>query len=398
MRGGQPIKVLHVVPTYLPATRYGGPIHSVHGLCKALVQRGHEVEVFTTGIDGKGDSPVTYFKPVDVDGVRVTYHPGCWPRRLFAARGLAKSLSTRITDFGLVHVHSMFLLPTLLACSAALRSSVPYVLSPRGMLDPDLIESRSRLLKRAWIALFDRRNVEAAAAIHVTSEVEKAALLALGLSLPRLELIPNGIDLAELDESVRCERSMGKSPYALYLGRLSWKKGLERLISSWVDVPDLNLVVAGNDDEGMLPALRRQVSSLGLDSRVEFRGYVQGGEKWQLLRGAALFVLPSVSENFGIAGLEAMAAGVPVVVSPGVGLAETIVREDCGLVTDTAPEIMGPAIAALVRNAPERERMGQTAAHIARTQFDWSRIAARMEDAYAEITRKHAHRCALGQA
>ena len=175
------MRILHVVPSYIPAWRYGGPIHSVHGLCKALAARGHEVDVATTNVDGDGDSDVPLERPVALDGVRVHYFPSRRLRRLYYSPRMRAFLQREVPRYDLVHTHSVFLWPTSAAASVARAASKPYVLSPRGMLVRDLIERRSGWLKRAWISAFERRNVKEAAAIHVTSASEGADLLALGL-------------------------------------------------------------------------------------------------------------------------------------------------------------------------------------------------------------------------
>src|SRR5512137_1024098 len=128
------MRLLHVVPTYLPAVRYGGPIHSVHGLCAALAARGHDVQVFTTNVDGPGNSAVPLGRPVDVDGVKVWYFPSRRLRRLYWSPAMGRMLKQEVGSFDLVHLHSVFLWPTWAAARAARGSSVPYVLSPRGML------------------------------------------------------------------------------------------------------------------------------------------------------------------------------------------------------------------------------------------------------------------------
>ena len=99
------MKVLHVVPTYLPALRYGGPIHSVHGLCKALAARGHEVEVFTTNVDGPVDTDVPLGVPVDLDGVKVWYFPVPALRRLYWSPAMGEALQRRVKEFDVVHTH-----------------------------------------------------------------------------------------------------------------------------------------------------------------------------------------------------------------------------------------------------------------------------------------------------
>src|SRR5690242_8046228 len=90
------MRLLHVVPTYLPATRYGGPIYSVHGLCRALARRGHEVHVLTTNVDGDGDSAVPLDREVGLDGVRVRYYPSRVLRRLYYAPELRERLASEV--------------------------------------------------------------------------------------------------------------------------------------------------------------------------------------------------------------------------------------------------------------------------------------------------------------
>ena len=128
------MRILHVVPTYLPATRYGGPIHSVHGLCAALAADGHDVHVFTTSVDGPGDSPVPLGQPVALDHVNVWYFPSRRLRRLYWSPPMARALRRDAASFDLLHLHSVFLWPTWAAARAAAAARVPYVISPRGML------------------------------------------------------------------------------------------------------------------------------------------------------------------------------------------------------------------------------------------------------------------------
>ena len=188
------MRLLHVVPTYFPAVRYGGPIYSVHGLCAALAARGHDVHVFTTNVDGPGDSVVPLGQPVDMDGVKVWYFPSRWLRRLYWSPPMARMLKLEVGGFDLVHLHSVFLWPTWAAARAA-RRRVPYVLSPRGMLVKDLVRARSRVRsRRAWIALIERANLARAAGIHVTSAVEEAELEEFGFTLSgRIFDVPNGV-------------------------------------------------------------------------------------------------------------------------------------------------------------------------------------------------------------
>src|ERR1700722_2540477 len=124
------LRILHVVPTYYPAVRYGGTIRSVHGLASALARRGHEVHVYTTSVDGANDLDVPLGRPVDLDGVAVHYFRVPALRRLFWAPALQHRVRERVAEFDVVHLHSVFLCPTWAGARAAARVGVPYVMSP----------------------------------------------------------------------------------------------------------------------------------------------------------------------------------------------------------------------------------------------------------------------------
>ena len=269
------MRILHVVPSFLPAVRYGGTITSVHGLCRGLAGLGHDVHVFTTNVDGPADSPVPTDTPVALDGVTVRYFPSPRLRRLFWSPRLGLALRDAVTSFDVVHTHSIFLWPTWAASRAARRCRVPCVVSPRGMLEKELVRRRSRWVKTAWLALIERRNLEGAAAIHFTSERERREARRFGYRLRGEAVIPNGADLPQPHEGARGEISPAISraladprPYYLFLGRISWKKGLDRLLRALALVPDARLVVAGNDDEGYWPQMERMIGELGIADRV----------------------------------------------------------------------------------------------------------------------------------
>jgi glycosyltransferase involved in cell wall biosynthesis len=379
------VKILHVVPTYLPAWRHGGPILAVHGLCKALAARGHEVTVLTTDVHGEGRLDVPLARPVGIDGVEVRYFPVRSLRRLYWAPGLAGAAREEIARFDAVHLHSVFLWPTSAVARAAERADVPYILSPRGMLVPELIRERGRWRKLAWMALAERRTIERAAALHATSALEAEEAALLGFPLPPVAVVPNGIDpepwdgdLAALSPPVRAV--VEGPPFLLFLGRLSWKKGLDRLIPALAEVPGALLAVAGNDEEGLSPKLERLA---GGSSRVRFLGAVHGADKAALLHRAAALVLPSRSENFGNVVLEAWAAGRPVAVTPEVGLAGTVRETGAGIVMDGD---LGQDLANLLSAPTRLDEMGRRGAEAARERFGWPAVAREMEEVYARIS------------
>jgi glycosyltransferase involved in cell wall biosynthesis len=360
------MKILHITPTYLPSRRYGGPIESVHGLCKGLVGHGHRVHVFTTDVDGDGYSDVPLDKEVDLDGVKVRYFHSDFLRRLYYSKTMAAALSQQIAQSDVSHHHSIFLWPTWMAARCAAQQKVPYLISPRGMLDPVLLKMKSVFAKRLWIEFCERTNFEKASSIHATSHFEYEQIQRFGIEEERICLVPNGIEadfFAKTDE-IKAQRV----PWGvLFLGRLSWKKGLDRLISAVALLPSAHLTVAGNDDENYLPFLKNVARDKGLGDRVNFVGPVYGANKANLLKTASVFVLPSYSENFGVAVLEAMAVGCPVVVTPEVGLADVVEGAGAGIVVEGVPE------------------KGQNGRRIALERFIWEKVARQMETVYQSI-------------
>lgn len=378
------MRILHVIPTYVPAWRYGGPIHSVHGLCKALASRGHEVDVATTNVDGDGESDVPIGTPVHMDGIRVHYFRSRVLRRIYFSPQMRRFLAKAIAGVDIVHTHSVFLWPTTAAASLARANGKPYVLSPRGMLVSDLIARRSPLLKRTWIRLFERRNVAEASAVHVTSDIERKELLELGLTPRRIFEIPNGLDISAPSGEPTAERSAENPEYILFLGRISWKKGLDRLIQAMARSPGIRLIVAGNDDEGYWQKMMTLADQLGVSGRIFYQGYVEGAAKDVLISQAMALVLPSYSENFGNVVLEAMARAIPVIVTPEVGLAATVESTRSGIVVRGEPDLLAAAITSLAGDARLRADLGRNG-HIAAQSLSWSRIAERMEMQYANL-------------
>jgi glycosyltransferase involved in cell wall biosynthesis len=382
------MRILHVVPSYLPAVRYGGPIFAVHGLCRALAARGHEVQVFTTNIDGSGISSTPIGTPVDLDGIQIRYFSCPLVRRLYWAPALGRALHHSIGELDVVHLHSVFLWPTWAAARTARNAGVPYVLSPRGMLVKDLIARRSQLAKSAWIHLIERSNVEKAAALHLTSQLEGSEVERFGWRLPRLAVIPNAIDEPFFQNgkiASDVEAITSQQPLVLFLGRLSWKKGLDRLLRAFARTPGM-LAIVGTDDENFAPQLVKLAADLQIADRVRILPRtVIGFEKERLFAAARLFVLPSYSENFGNTVLEAMRRGVPVVVTPEVGAAEIVQTSGAGLVVAGDLEPLSSAIRLLTSNPVLARSMGEAGRRHATAHFTWGHVAAQMEDLYNSI-------------
>ena len=380
------MKLVHVVPTYYPAVRYGGPIWSVHALCKALVQRGHDVQVLTTNVDGPDVLDVPTGVPVDLDGVDVRYFPSRFARRLYWSPAMNLQLPGLLLEADFVHLHSIFLAPTSSAARVAESLGKPWCVSPRGALVPELISRRSTLAKRIWMLINERRTLERASFIHATSTLEAQDAERIGYRLPPIRVIPNGVDVPHRNGSAfnSAINRIGGSPYLLFLGRINWKKGLDRLIPAMAHVPGFRLVVAGNDEEQLTPRLMRLAQQSGVLERIDFPGAVAGDQKLNLLRGATLLILPSYSENFGNVLLESLAAGRPVAMTAEVGLAPAIHAAGAGEMISGQPSEMGRQLSALVADTRNLDAMGERGYQLVQSKYTWASVASAMEQAYLE--------------
>ena len=364
-----------------------GPIRSVQGLAAATAALGHDVHVYTTNIDGGGVCDVATGAPIDLNGVKVWYFPGGLGRKIFRSPKMGRALDETISTFDIVHIHYVWVWTSIRAAAAARRRSVPYVFAPRGMFVADLIRRRSSLAKMVWLALFSRRDVADAAAIHVTSDIEAADFQALRLPARRLAVIPNGVDVPVdgTNEAAGGEAFRdAEQPYILFLGRISWKKGLDRLISAFPAVKYAKLVIAGYDENGYQAVIERLATDHGLSDRVKFVGPVEGHKKRRLIFGASCLVLPSYNENFGMAVVEAMAAGRPVVVSEEVGLASVVRRTGSGIVVRGEPGALATALNYILSDKVEAQSMGVAGRRVAQELFSWSTVAMQTEQLYLE--------------
>lgn len=378
------MKILHVVPTYLPAWRYGGPIRSVHGLAKTLVSRGHDVYVYTTNVDGPSVLEVPTNTPVIIDGVIVYYFPcESFLRRFYYSSEMKKNALQNIKKFDVIHLHSVYLWPTSMISRLAIKNNIPYILSPRGMLINSLIKQKNFLLKKIWISLIESKTINNAKDIHFTSKLERDEFVKLNFQSSNFLIIPNGYDSQEdinCTSLNHCKVQELTEPYIIFVGRINWKKGIDRLIKAMMLIPDFHLLIVGNDD-GFMNKLIDQTKQLKLTNRIHFVGEIDGVEKRELIRKSKMLVLPSYSENFGNVLLEAMKEGVPVAATKDVGIVEDIKTHKTGILLPDDPILMGNELAEILKNDKLLNKMGKAGLEFAKN-LTWDNIADKFEKAY----------------
>lgn len=379
-------KVLHVIPS-VGALR-GGPSVMVRSLATSLCQAGIETHIATTDDNGPETLDVPCGVPVMQDGVTYWYfrrqtrfYTFSWP--------LSTWLASHIPEFDLVHIHSLFSYATLPAAYWARRNGVPYIIRPLGTLNDWGMKHRRPWLKNLSFRMLESRILKHAALIHYTSEQERWEARKLQ-GTAAFEIIPNALPT----DSQACAPAQFRDHYPqlkgrriiLFLSRLDEKKGLELLLEAFATVrrrrPDVALVVAGNGTPEFVNHLKAHADC----EDVLWTGFLAGAEKWAAFAEADLFVLPSRSENFGIAVLEAMAAGLPVVVSDQVAIHREIAEASAGLVVPCDSTQLADAMIRVLDNRDLGLTMGVNGKRLAGKEYSTEAVTRKLVCIYNGIT------------
>jgi glycosyltransferase involved in cell wall biosynthesis len=385
------VNLLHITPYAAPAFAFGGVARAVDGLTRALARAGHAVTVLTTDAGTPArrlDVPLDALRD-DVRIVRVR-NLSVWARgrlNLSTPPALVQRLRALLPGVDAVHVHEWRTVENLLALPIIARAGVPIVLSPHGTLTPD---TGRPALKAAWDAicspwLADRVSAAVGLTTHEADEI-RAAWARWGGAAPHVVVIPNGVDaepFAHLPTpaAFRTRWAIGNAPVCLFLGRLHPRKGVLALARGFLDhAPhDARLVIAGGD-EGVLDGLRALLNEHDPAQRVIITGYLEGVDRLAALAAADVFALPAVGEGLSMAALEALACGIPLVLSPGCHLPEAEAA-GAALIVSPEAEAVGRAVAALLADPARRAVMGAAGRALAAARFTWDGVAA----AYAEV-------------
>ena len=383
------LRVLHVSAILDPAA--GGVAVAVLALAEAQ-RRAAGIEVSVLATYSKPE--VEPAERLAAAGVRVTQVGPCRPP-LWSHPDIVPALARLAPQADVVHIHAMWEELQYQAGRACRKLRVPYVITPHGMLDPWSL-SQGALKKRLYLALRMRRVLNAAAAIHFTTTTEREGVRTLKLKAPTI-VEPNGVDLAEFEQlpprgALRARYpQLGDRPIILFLGRVNYKKGFDVLIPAFARLApssDAMLVIAGPEDGGYRATVERYIDESRLArERVVFTGMLRGRERVEAFVDADLFVLPSYQENFGIAVVESLASGTPVVISDQVNIHQAIRAAGVGGVVPTQVEPLAREMARWMSDESLRRDASSRAIPFVRQHYDWNQIAQRWATHYEEITR-----------
>ena len=364
----------------------GGPAHSVTNLATQLTRNSIDSHLFTLDYYWHGLQVINGdFQLHSPQASYIAkYCRGWQPKAKKQLQQLAQ------TKLNLIHNHGLWMFPNLYARQAAVKNKLPLVISPRGMLESWSLKYSWHKKKLAWL-LYEKQNLERATLFHATSIAEMESIRKLGYQQP-IALIPNGVNLPDLSNKVNKQTLIEQFPnlagkkWLLFLSRIHPKKGLDNLLYIWSSIveqfPDWHLVIAGSDFTGYQEQLESLVSQLQLEPKVTFTRMLSGQIKESAMGNADLFILPSHSENFGIAIAESLSYGVPVITTKETPW-QDLLTNDCGWwVEDDRLALKTALIEAMKLPCDRRQEMGEKGKALVKDKYSWDYIGKQMSEVY----------------
>jgi glycosyltransferase involved in cell wall biosynthesis len=391
------MQVLHVIPSL--AKVHGGPSQAIELFEQACVLQGIAMTTISTDDDGPGKritgtdthpsmsrGSKRYFFKKNTEFYKMSFSLCLW-------------LWRNMKNYDLVHIHALFSFTSSVAFVIARIKKVPYIIRPLGTLNHYGRQHRRAYLKRVSIAWLEAGAIRRAAAMHFTSKAEQleAESLAVPMQPLVLPLAVNSIKVSDPLALIKCYPELEAQPYLLFMSRLDPKKNIEALLHAVQKVQSTSnihfyCVLAGSGLPEYEAALKKLASDLGIANRVIWTGHLQAEVKSAALAGAQFFVLPSYSENFGIAAAEALSVGLPCVLGHGVALAEDAEKAGAAIAVDTDAESIAAAITELLGNAALREKMSGEAKRLANEQYSVVAMGLGLQKLYDGVLQKNSHR------
>jgi glycosyltransferase involved in cell wall biosynthesis len=381
--GRRRVKVMHVMPSL--ARAYGGPVEALIGYVVAGQLAGIRSEIVgpqTSPDDARwlqrvaGDTDVTQAGPPA---------GGLWR----SGGAVVSCVAARLRGGGadLVHVHGLLNPISSGAARSAIGRGVPVVIGPFGTMSRYTFAHRRAIAKRLYFRAVDAPNLRRAAGLHFTTMAEREEARWHGIDFgTRAHVVPPPYRGAHLAGT----RTANGAPVVLFLGRLHPVKGADILLDAWPAVrashPGARLIIAGQGTPQYEAELRSRAAALGADApSVTFPGFVRGAEKAAALAAASVCVLPSLHENFGISVLDSVAAGVPIVVTPGVQLAPWVVKREAGFIAERTASAVAEAVGRALDDAGLRERVARCGPALVDADFAPRTIAPALRAMYEAV-------------
>lgn len=385
------MRILFVVGAYPPSDKHGGPPITNHCLAKALKKLGHEVFVLTTDINGKERLDVVSGN-TEWDNIGVRYCRWIKSPIPIHSPELGRELRKIGSNFDIALISSAWNSYGLSASKSCRKTDLPYIMYPHGSFDRTRLR-RSCFKKKVFWKLFDKHIYNRANGVVALTESEANQLQAMEVKSP-ITVIPNGV-LSKNISTSQSKSELQKNfcdlidhSFILFLGRLEQIKGIDILVKAFAqihnDFPSHTLVLAGPNERGHRQEIEELIKQYNLFDSVLFTGHVDGSVKQSLLHCAEAFVLSSYGEGLPMSVLEAMATGIPVVISDKCHIPE-VQTSNAGVIVSCDPHSVANGLRKVLADPSAREIMGENGKHLINEKFTWEKVAAATETLCKQI-------------
>jgi len=393
------MKILHISPTF-PPRRFGGVTREAYLMAKFLVQKGHEVTVYTTDVaDDETSRLLTDKGAMNVDGIEVHYFRNistwlAFKHRLYLSKGIFSEIKRELSKFDIVHIHAYRSFHDVIIHHYAMKYNIPYVVQTWGGVQPT---AEKQSLKKFFDKLFGNRILRDSSKVLVGGEIEVSEHIEMQVDPARIVVMPPAYNTEEYSQlppagRFRHKFNIKEKHIILFLGRLNRIKGIDFLIESFHQLiqerDDVILVLVG-PDHGYGATLKRLVDELNLKNKVSFIGLLTGVEKLSALVDATMLVQTSIYERGAGSPFEAILCNTPIIVTKDTGCGEMVAEIDAGYLVEygNVNELRN-LMQRIIDDPSEARNKAQKARQFIRENYSYQRVIEEYVSLYESVIKQ----------
>lgn len=392
------MKILQVIPFFVPAWGFGGPVRVCFDISRKLIGQGHAVTVLTT--DAYDQEHRIKKHRESINGISIIRFPNISNKiakgfNLYLPLGFKKYFAKHVREYDIVHLHAFFTYQNVVASMICRKYKIPYILHLHESPLPKRILGKV-LIKKVFNSLYGKKIINGASCIFALTSAEKEDLISHYPNLKnRVEIIPNGIEIKKTDEIDKRNlrekyRFDPDAKIFLSVSRLARIKRIDLLIRAFAELQKKEegsmLLIVGPDEGDNQKKLLGLCNTLNIAKNVVFAGTVDGNEKDDIYNLSDVYVLMSDYESFSLTCLEALQHNLPLCLSKNIGVAHDVLQLGCGILA-TAPENAKETASKLQISYNKRKALSKNC-RSALNQFEIDNIVRKIINIYSRITCK----------
>jgi glycosyltransferase involved in cell wall biosynthesis len=398
MEMGEKMKILQVYPYFCPAWSYGGVTRVAYEISRRLIDRGHEITVYTTdALDNKSRVTIKS-NPTYIEGMEIYYFRNLsnyltYKYHLPLPIGMASIIKEEIKKFDVIHLHGLWHSLNVLLHYYAKKYDIPYILHVHGYT-PSTFTFQKKKSMEIFNLFFGYKIIRDASKIIAISNAEAERYKQIDINKNKIVIVPNGIDVDAYKNlptygNFREKYGVKENHMILFLGRIHKMKGVDFLIKSFFEltkeIKDVVLVIIGPDD-GYKIEVEKLIKTLNLSNKIKVLRYIYGSDKLSAYTDADVLVYPGIFEMFGLVPFEAVMCGTPVVVADDCGCGELVRKANCGyLVKHGDINDLKEKMKMVIENPENGKEMVERGKKYIEENLTWDKVIKEVEEVYLRL-------------